>query len=73
MDPVTLERLATAYVRRQTFEGQILATQVMIQLGAGMKPPEKEEGERPSVGKKIVQRVSSAELLGMMGLDINAP
>jgi hypothetical protein len=72
MDPTTLERLGVAYVRRRTFEGKLLATQVALELGRAMGPAEKKEARKPAKKAKV-EWIPAEQMLQEMGLNINSP
>lgn len=63
MDDVTIQRLTLSWMRRRQWENKALAGEIVSLLGKVMGG--KKDGSRTQPG-----RISGAEMLGMMGVEV---
>lgn len=70
LDERTLDRLASAYIRRKQWEGQALAVAVWGGLGDTFKPA---KGNGATRTRKPVQWVSPDEMIRLMRFDPGKP
>lgn len=68
MDDVTVQRLALSWMRRRQWENQSLAGEIVSLLGQAMG--NKKDGRVPAGSRTRPGRISGAEMLGMMGVEI---
>jgi hypothetical protein len=71
LDPVTVDRLALAYVRRTKWEAGVMAVAIWGGLGDTFQPAAK--GQPAPRSRKPVQWVSQGEMMKLMGFDPGKP